>query len=150
MKHNGISILLVEDNPDHAELTIKALKRGKLANRICWVKDGEEALQFLLHEGSYANEGDAPRPGLILLDIKLPKVDGLEVLGRVKKIPELQLIPIVMLTTSERDEEVGEAYRLGANSYITKPVKFTEFVEKVQAVEMYWFLTNTTSERGGF
>ena len=84
MKYNEISILLVEDNPDHAELTIKALKRGKLANRICWVKDGEEALQFLLHEGSYANGGNAPRPGLILLDIKLPKVDGLEVLRQVK------------------------------------------------------------------
>lgn len=146
MNDKGTSILLVEDNPDHAELTIRALKRGKLANQIHWIKDGEEALQFLFHEGSYANGGNAPRPGLILLDVKLPKLDGLEVLGRVKKDQELQSIPIVMLTTSERDEEVEEAYRLGANSYVTKPVKFTEFVEKVQAVEMYWLLTNTPPE----
>ena len=142
MNNEGISILLVEDNPDHAELVMKALGRAKLMNQIFWVKDGEECLQFLSHEGIYANGKNAPRPGLILLDIRLPKVDGLEVLRRVKKNHNLQSIPVVMLTTSDLGDEVKEAYRLGANSYVTKPVRFSEFVEKVQAVELYWLLTN--------
>lgn len=143
MNHEVISILLVEDNPDHAELTMTALKRGKLVNQIFWVKDGELALHFLYREGIYGNGANAPRPGLILLDIRLPKVDGLEVLRRVKEDRELSGIPVVMLTTSDRGEEVAEAYRLGANSYITKPVKFAEFIEKVETVELYWLLTNT-------
>ncbi len=147
MSPQPIAILLVEDNPDHAELTMAALKRGKLANQIFWVKDGEAALHFLFREGIYGNGASAPKPGLILLDIRLPKVDGLEVLGRVKAHPELSAIPVVMLTTSDRPEEVGEAYRLGANSYITKPVKFAEFMEKVETVELYWLLTNTLPDR---
>ena len=146
MTHQPISILLVEDNPDHAELTIEALRRGRLANQVFWVKDGEAALHFLFHEGVYADAANAPRPGLILLDIRLPKVDGLDVLRRIKEEPGLRSIPIVMLTTSDREEEVARAYGLGANSYITKPVRFTEFIEKVQVVEMYWLLTNTLVE----
>jgi len=142
MGSNGIPLLLVEDNPDHAELTIKALQKGKLANRIHWVKDGEEALHFLFHEGRYTNQSEAPRPGLILLDIRLPKVDGMEILRRVKADEQLRTIPVVMLTTSDRGEEVAESYRLGANSYITKPVRFSEFIEKIETVEVYWLLTN--------
>ena len=138
-----VPVLLVEDNPDHAELTMKTLSRGKLLNKIYWVKDGEEALHFLFHEGIYKNGSDAPRPGLILLDIRLPKVDGIEILRRVKHDPNLSAIPVVMLTTSDRGEEVSESYRLGANSYITKPVRFAEFVEKIETVELYWLLTNT-------
>ena len=142
MTRHAPPILLVEDNPDHAELTTKALQRGKLANRIHWVKDGEEAVHYLFHEGAYSNGSSAPKPGLILLDIRLPKVDGFEVLRRVKADPELCSVPVVMLTTSDRGEEVAEAYRLGANSYITKPVRFAEFIEKIEAVEIYWLLTN--------
>ena len=142
MTRHAPPILLVEDNPDHAELTTKALQRGKLANRIHWVKDGEEALHYLFHEGAYSNGKSAPRPGLILLDIRLPKVDGFEVLRRVKADQGLCSVPVVMLTTSDRGEEVSEAYRLGANSYITKPVRFSEFIEKIEAVEIYWLLTN--------
>ncbi len=143
MSPQPISILLVEDNQDHAELTMMALKRGKLRNEIFWVKDGEAALHYLFRQGIYSNGADAPRPGLILLDIRLPKVDGLEILRQVKADGELSSIPVVMLTTSDRGEEVAEAYRLGANSYITKPVRFAEFIEKVEAVELYWMLTNT-------
>ena len=142
MTRHAPPILLVEDNPDHAELTTKALQRGKLANRIHWVKDGEEAVHYLFHEGAYSNGSSAPKPGLILLDIRLPKVDGFEVLRRVKADPGLCSVPVVMLTTSDRGEEVAEAYRLGANSYITKPVRFAEFIEKIEAVEIYWLLTN--------
>jgi two-component system, response regulator len=142
MSNEAICILLVEDNPDHAELVMKALSRARLMNQIFWVKDGEECLHFLFHEGTYTENGKAPRPGLILLDIRLPKVDGLEVLRRIKANQNLHSIPVVMLTTSDLGEEVKEAYRLGANSYVTKPVRFGEFVEKIQAVELYWLLTN--------
>jgi DNA-binding response OmpR family regulator len=142
MTNEPICILLVEDNPDHAELVMKALGRARLMNQIFWVKDGEECLHFLLHEGAYANGTNAPKPGLILLDIRLPKIDGLEVLRRIKANKDLHTVPVVMLTTSDLGEEVKEAYRLGANSYVTKPVRFSEFVEKVQAVELYWLLTN--------
>ena len=147
MSPQPIVILLVEDNPDHAELTMMALKRGKLANQIVWVKDGEEALHYLFHEGSYGDGASAPRPGLVLLDIRLPKVDGLEVLRQMKTDKALGLIPVVMLTTSDRPGEVEEAYRLGANSYITKPVRFTEFLQKVETVELYWLLTNTLPDK---
>ena len=147
MSPQPISILLVEDNPDHAELTLMALRRGKLGNQMSWVKDGEAALYYLFHEGIYGNGANAPRPGLILLDIRLPKVDGLEILRRVKAAPDLATIPVVMLTTSDRVEEVEEAYRLGANSYITKPVRFAEFIQKVETVELYWLLTNTLPEK---
>lgn len=136
-----ITILLVEDNPDHAELTQRALESGHVVNEIIWLKDGEEALDFLYRRGAWAGRGDQ-HPGLILLDVKLPKVDGHKVLRQIKDDPELQRIPVVMLTTSERDDEVGDAYRSGANSWVTKPVQFTEFMEKVKAVKLYWTLTN--------
>src|SRR3972149_1654082 len=138
MTRHAPPILLVEDNPDHAELTTRALQRGKLANRIHWVKDGEEALHYLFHEGAYSNGASAPKPGLMLLDIRLPKVDGFEVLRRVKADPGLCSVPVVMLTTSDRGEEVAEAYRLGANSYITKRLRCAELTQKIAAVEIYW------------
>lgn len=142
MTSHPIPILLVEDNPDHAELTMQALKRSKLINQIFHVKDGEEALQFLFRQGPYADREKEPRPGLILLDLRLPKADGLEVLRRVKADPALRSIPTVMLTTIEEREEMKKAYELGANSYVTKPVQFSEFMEKVQAIGLYWLLTN--------
>jgi len=134
-----VEILLVEDNPDHAELTRWALENGNVANQVHWVKDGQEAVDYLLKKGSYAN---VRRPGLILLDIKLPKLSGLEVLKKIKEDEELRVIPVIMLTTSDRDEEALKCYNAGANSFITKPVKFSEFSEKIKALKFYWLLTN--------
>jgi len=134
-----IEILLVEDNPDHAELTKRALEDGNLGNQVRWLKDGQEATDYLLRKGNYAN---ANRPGLILLDIKLPKLDGIEVLKKIKGDDELRIIPVVMLTTSDRDEELYKCYKAGANSFITKPVKFNEFSEKIKSLKFYWLLTN--------
>lgn len=135
-----IDILLVEDDPDHAELTITALQGNGLINKIRWVKDGEEALDFLYQRGNYLQ---AERPGLIILDLKLPKVDGLEVLGKIKKDDLLKLIPVIILTTSSRDEDIAKAYQDGVNSYITKPVDFKEFAQKIKEIKLYWILTNT-------
>ena len=135
-----VDILLVEDNPDHAILTKKVLEENNVANRIYLVKDGEEALDFIYQRGKYSNSRDAPRPGLILLDIRLPKVDGLEVLRQIKSDPEHKSIPVVMLTTSSRDEEIARAYDEGVNSYVTKPVEFAEFASKIKNIGMYWAL----------
>jgi two-component system response regulator len=138
----AVNILLVEDNPDHAELTLRALKDGNMLNGVFWVKDGAEALEFLFHSGRYAAPGSAARPGLILLDLHLPKVDGHEVLRRVKTDPDLHTIPVVMLTTSAQDDEVSRCYEAGANSYVCKPVSFGDFVASVKTVKLYWVLTN--------
>ncbi len=135
-----IDILLVEDNPDHVILTKKVLEDYRVANKVYTVTDGAEALDFIYHRGKYS---DAPRPGLILLDVKLPKVDGFEVLVQLKNDPEHSSIPIVMLTTSARDEEVARGYAEGANSYVTKPVKFDEFAEKVKNIGLYWGLISS-------
>lgn len=137
-----LTILLVEDNPDHAELTLRALQDSKRVKRVFWVKDGEQALDFLHRRGSYADPAAAARPSLILLDLKVPKVNGHEVLRQIKADEELQPIPVVMLTTSARDEEVAESYAAGANSFITKPAAFADFVEWVRRIEAYWVLTN--------
>ncbi len=138
----AVNILLVEDNPDHAELTLRALKDGNMLNEVFWVKDGAEALAFLFHSGRYAAPGSAPRPGLILLDLHLPKVDGHEVLRRVKTDPDLHTIPVVILTTSAQDDEVSRCYKAGVNSYVCKPVTFGNFVASVKTVKLYWMLTN--------
>jgi two-component system, response regulator len=138
----GLNVLLVEDNPDHAELTLRALREGNLLNDIFWVKDGEEALDFLYHRGRHGNGHTVPRPGLVLLDIRLPKVDGHEVLRRVKADADLRSIPVVMMTTSEREDEISECYRAGANSFVSKPVRFVDFMEKVKSVKLYWMLIN--------
>ncbi len=146
MECKAIDILLVEDNPDHAELTLRALQDGHVMNEVFWVKDGEEALDYLFHRNRYGNGAHAPRPGLILLDIMLPKVDGHEVLRQIKNDPDLRTVPVVMLTTSTRDDEVSESYRAGANSFVGKPVKFKDFMEVVRAVKLYWTLTNVAPE----
>jgi CheY-like chemotaxis protein len=138
-----VSILLVEDNQDHAELTLKALANG---NSVFWVKDGEEALDFLQRRGRFATNGAAPRPGLILLDVNLPKVSGHEVLKRIKADDGLRSIPVVMLTTSDRDEEVAASYRSGVNSFVTKPVRFSDFVERIKTLKGYWVVTNRLPE----
>jgi DNA-binding response OmpR family regulator len=130
-----LTVLLVEDNADHAELTLRALKD---AHRVFWVKDGEEALDFLYRRKRFAEPAEAPRPGLILLDLKLPKIGGDEVLRRIRADESLSTIPVVMLTTSDRDEEVARSYRAGANSFVTKPVRFADFVERIRAIGLYW------------
>ncbi len=132
-------ILLVEDNADHAELTRRALEGGSVANKVHWVKDGAQALEYLFREGEHAN---SRRPGLVLLDIKLPKVSGVEVLQRIKGEEDLKMIPVIMLTTSDREDEVYQCYKAGANSFITKPVKFADFSEKIRSLKVYWVLTN--------
>ena len=134
-----IDILLVEDNPDHVILTKRVLEDNKVSNKVYVCSDGAEALDFVYRKAKYS---DAPRPGLILLDVKLPRVDGFEVLKKLKSDPTLKSIPIVMLTTSARDEEIARGYNEGANSYVTKPVKFDEFTEKIKNVGLYWGLVS--------
>ncbi len=138
-----IEILLVEDNIDDVELTIMALRRGKISNSMHVVRDGEEALNYLFHRENYIEKKKAPIPGLILLDIKLPKINGIEVLKQVKNDRRLKLIPVVILTTSRRDEDIIRSYDLGVNSYIMKPVEFDKFIDVVKNIELYWVLTNT-------
>jgi two-component system, response regulator len=145
-RYKAANILLVEDNADHAELTLRALKNGNMLNDVSWVKDGEEALDFLYQRGRYADLARAPRPDLILLDIKLPKVDGHEVLRTIKNDEKLRAIPVVMLTTSGETNDVSESYHAGVNSFVTKPVSFREFVETIKAVKLYWVLTNVPAE----
>ena len=143
MRAEPIHILLVEDNPDHIMLIKNVLEENNLRNEIYVVTDGQEALDYMYHRGKYADESKAPRPGLILLDLKLPKVDGFEVLSQLKSDPELKSTPIIILTTSSQDEEIVRGYALGANSYVAKPVKFSEFAEKIKNLHLYWVLVNT-------
>jgi two-component system, response regulator len=142
----AISILLVEDNHDHAELTLRALKNGNVLNDVHWVKDGEEALEFVQQRGRYADPARAPRPGLILLDIKLPKLDGHEVLQELKRDERLRTIPVVMLTTSRESDEITACYVAGANGFVSKPVSFRDFIETIQTIKLYWVLTNVPAE----
>ena len=135
MSDDYIEILLAEDNSADAEMTLRALKRNNLANRVRWVKDGAEALEYLFGEGTRP-------PKLVLLDIKMPKVDGIEVLRRLKADPATQRIPVVVMTSSNEDRDVVESYRLGVNSYIVKPVQFDAFLETVAKIGLYWVLTN--------
>src|SRR5918996_5687027 len=136
-----VEILLVEDNPEDAEMTMRALRKRNLANHLHWVKDGEEALEYLFCPGRYAERAGAEPPRLVLLDIKMPKVDGIEVLRRVKA-SELRTVPIVVMTSSNEERDVLESYRLGANSYIVKPVQFEAFLDTVSKIGLYWMLTN--------
>ena len=144
-----VPILLVEDNPADVELTLRAFKRRKLSNPIAVARDGEEALDYVHRRGRFA--GDAPIPGVILLDLRLPKVDGLEVLREVKRHPVYRNIPVVVLTTSAEDRDIKKSYELGAASYIVKPVEFEKFLQVVERIDLYWMLTNVpypAEERG--
>lgn len=138
----AIEILLVEDNSSDAELALHALRKSKLANRIQLVRDGSEALDFLFCRGDFSARTFDAAPRLVLLDLKLPKVDGLEVLKEVKGDPRTQAIPIIVLTTSKEERDLVTSYRLGVNSYIQKPVNFSEFQEVVRQLGMYWLLVN--------
>ncbi len=136
-----LEILLVEDNPDHAELTMHALSTA-VKNKVNIVKDGQEALDYLFHQGQYNDPLSAPRPGLILLDLWLPKLNGIEVLVRIKAEESLNAIPICMLTTSADHKDIERCYAAGANSYVSKPVSFKDFIEKVKDIGRFWFSTN--------
>jgi len=140
-----VDILLVEDNPNDAELTVRALRKNKLANNLMQVSDGEAALDFIFARGEYAGRDIAMRPKLILLDLRLPKLDGLEVLKAVKADPRTSLTPVVVLTSSKEEKDLIEGYRLGANSFIVKPVDFDKFVEAVKELGYYWLLLNSGS-----
>ena len=141
MVKNEVDILLVEDNPDDAELTIRGLKERKLANNITWVMDGAEALDFLFHKGKYSSKINH-KPKVILLDLKLPKIDGLEVLRQVKKNESTKIIPVVILTSSREEKDIVESYKLGVNSYIVKPVEFEKFQASINEIGFYWLLLN--------
>ena len=136
-----IDILLVEDNPNDVELTLHALGKYHLSSRVFVVRDGAEAIDFLFSEGQYA--GRVPEnPKVVLLDLKLPKVSGTQVLYRIKSDPRTKSIPVVVLTSSNEERDIIESYRLGANSYILKPVDFEQFTSTVKQLELYWFLLN--------
>lgn len=137
-----VEILLVEDNPTDAELAIRALKKSNLANKLVWVKDGAEALDFLFATGAYSERRMENGPKVILLDLRLPKVDGMEVLRRVKNDERTRTIPVVVLTSSKEDRDVAESYQLGVNSFISKPVEFDAFARTVSELGLYWLLVN--------
>jgi CheY-like chemotaxis protein len=147
---NTIDILLVEDNPRDAELALHALKSRNLTNKVVWVKDGVAALEFVFGRGTEGGtngkEKLSHRPKVILLDLKLPKVDGLEVLGRLKSNEESRTIPVVVLTSSREEQDIVRSYKMGVNSYIVKPVNFDNFSEAVAQLGLYWLLLNQPPE----
>ncbi|MES2353636.1 MAG: response regulator [Pseudomonadota bacterium] len=139
------SILLVEDNPDDEELTLIAFQKSHIANNVTVTRDGEEALDYLFGTGTYAGRDTTVMPTVILLDLKLPKIDGLEVLKRVRENERTRRIPVVVLTSSKEQEDILRSYDFGANSYIRKPVDFTQFVEAAQHLGLYWLMLNEES-----
>lgn len=142
MDENIINILLVEDNPDDVELTLRALKKHNIANNVYVVSDGEEALDFVFARGSYAGRKFNNFPKVIFLDLKLPKVGGLEVLKAIKSNEDTKAIPVVVMTTSQEERDLIDSYKLGVNSYITKPINFEKFVDIVSQLGFYWLLLN--------
>lgn len=142
MQKETSEILMVEDNPNDAEMALNSLKKHNLANKVQWVEDGEEALDFLYATGKYAERNAKIIPKLILLDLKLPKIDGLEVLEKIKSDENLKCIPVVILTSSREEIDVIKAYNLGVNSYIVKPVDFEQFTNSVAEVGLYWLVLN--------
>lgn len=137
-----VRILLVEDNPDDITICQRALKEAKIINKMWIARDGQEAIDFLERNGQYKDPESSPRPGLVLLDLNLPKVKGLDVLKKIKEDPDLKTIPVVILTVSKRDEDIVKGYDRGCNSFIQKPVDFEKFVQVVKEVSLYWGLLN--------
>ncbi len=140
--YNEVEILIVEDNPNDAEMALRALKKNHLANNVLVVNDGEMALDFIFAKGKFADRVKNMHPKIILLDLKLPKIDGLEVLKEIKSHAETKMIPVVVLTSSKEESDLINSYRLGVNSYIVKPVDFDKFVDAVRDLSLYWLLLN--------
>ena len=145
---NEVQILLVEDDPDDLEMTVRALRKANLANRIEVVRDGAQALDYIFCEGAYAARKIQQSPKMVLLDLKLPKIDGLEVLRRLKGDPRTKMIPVVVLTSSKEQRDVVESYQIGVNSYIVKPVNFEGFMTAVRDLGLYWLLLNQAPVSG--
>ena len=139
---NQVEVLLVEDNMHDAEMTIRSLKKVNLANNLVHVKDGEEALDFIFAKGKFADREAVHFPKVILLDIKMPKVDGIEVLKQLKSHPSSKTIPVVIMTSSREEQDIINSYQLGVNSYVVKPVDFEGFARAVSQLGLYWLLTN--------
>lgn len=150
MPEIDVEILLVEDSPEDAELTLHALRRNNLANRIFWARDGEEGLDFLFCRGAHSGRSFQQPPKVVLLDLKLPKVEGLEVLRLLKEDPRTRAIPVVILTSSKEESDVVRGYRNGANSYVQKPVDFDQFREAVRQLGLYWLVTNEPPAEAAF
>lgn len=144
--YDSVNILLVEDNPHDVEMTLRAFRKNNLANKITVVEDGEKALNFIFARGEFKDRDITHLPRLILLDLKLPKVDGLEVLREVKSNEQTRYIPVVVLTSSREEKDIVESYRLGVNSYIVKPVDFDKFLKSVGELGLYWLLLNETPD----
>ncbi|HET59134.1 MAG TPA: response regulator [Chloroflexi bacterium] len=141
-KQKLIEILLVEDNPNDEELTLHALRKNKIINTIHVVRDGEEALEYIFCQGKYSHRSINKPPKVILLDLKLPKVEGLEVLRQIKRDDRTRTIPVVVLTSSQLERDIVESYRLGVNSFVSKPVEFDEFTRAVSDIGLYWAILN--------
>ena len=142
MNQQTYDILLVEDNPDHAELVIRSLEGHPLTNKIHHLSDGEAALDYLFQRGRFGDAGKRPRPHIVLLDLGLPKIRGLEVLEKIRESRDLDVVPVVVLTTSNAESDVGDAYRLHANSYLVKPHDFEKFTDLMEALGFYWLRWN--------
>ena len=142
MIDDAMEILLVEDDPQDAQLTLRALQSDNLKNRILVARDGEEALDFVFCRGSFSGRSPDHPPKLVLLDLKLPKVDGLQVLEEIKSSPELRAIPVVVLTSSSEQRDIVESYKLGVNSYIQKPVDIAQFRQTIKTLGLYWLVVN--------
>ena len=142
MSVRGETILLVEDNPDDVELTMRAFKKNNIANYVVIARDGVEALDYLFGTGAYTDRDTNDTPRIILLDLKLPKLDGLQVLERLRNDERTRLTPVVILTSSKEEQDLVSGYKSGANSYVSKPVDFNQFVEAVRQIGLYWLLIN--------
>jgi two-component system response regulator len=136
-----VQILLAEDSPTDAEMTLRALKKIGVTNEVIWVKDGQEAMDYIFCEGAYSDR-TCSKPRLVLLDLKMPKMNGIDVLRELKKNEDTKAIPVVMLTSSAEEQDIAKCYELGTNSYIVKPVEFDKFVEEVSKVGCYWAVMN--------
>jgi len=140
-----VKLLLVEDNPDDIIIIQRAIKEAKIINKMWVVRDGQEAVDFLKHQGQFQDEATSPKPGLILLDINIPKINGLDVLNLIKQDSDLKRIPTIILTVSRRDEDIIKGYNYGCNSFVQKPLEFEKFVDVVKQIGLYWGLLNVDS-----